>query len=38
MIAGYAYTYSEITKSPTPGPTSGLGHPLANVPRHTANL
>jgi catecholate siderophore receptor len=38
IIAGYAYTYSEIIKSPTPGPTSDLGHPLANVPRHTANL
>jgi catecholate siderophore receptor len=38
VVAGYAYTFSEITKSPTVGPTSDLGQPLANVPRHTANL
>jgi catecholate siderophore receptor len=38
IVAGYAYTFSEITKSPTVGPTSDLGKPLANVPRHTANL
>ena len=38
VVAGYAYTFSEITRSPTTGPTSDLGKPLANVPRHTANL
>ncbi len=34
IIAGYAYTFSEIEKSPI----SDLGHRLANVPMHTANL
>jgi catecholate siderophore receptor len=34
VSAGYAYTYSEITKSPI----ADLGHRLANVPMHTANL
>jgi catecholate siderophore receptor len=34
VIAGYAYTYSAITKSPI----GDLGHRLANVPRHTANI
>jgi catecholate siderophore receptor len=38
IIAGYAYTYSVITKSPVVGPASDLGHALANTPRHTANL
>ena len=38
IVAGYAYTFTEITRSPTVGPTSDLGKPLANVPRHTANL
>ena len=38
IVAGYAYTFSEITKSPVVGPTSDLGNQLANVPRHTANL
>jgi catecholate siderophore receptor len=38
IVAGYAYTFTEITRSPTTGPTSDLGKPLANVPRHTANL
>jgi catecholate siderophore receptor len=38
IVAGYAYTFTEITRSPTIGPTSDLGKPLANVPRHTANL
>ncbi len=38
IVAGYAYTFSEITKSPTVGLLSDLGKPLANVPRHTANL
>ncbi len=38
IIAGYAYTYSEIEKSPVTGPTSDLGHRLANTPMHTANL
>ncbi len=34
IIAGYAYTFSEIEKSPI----GDLGHRLANVPMHTANL
>jgi catecholate siderophore receptor len=34
IIAGYAYTYSAITKSPI----GDLGHRLANVPMHTANI
>jgi catecholate siderophore receptor len=38
VIAGYAYTYSVIDKSPRTGATSDLGHRLANVPEHTANL
>jgi catecholate siderophore receptor len=38
IVAGYAYTYSVITKSPSAGPTSDLGRALANTPRHTANL
>ena len=38
IVAGYAYTFSEITKSPAVGPLSDLGNQLANVPRHTANL
>jgi catecholate siderophore receptor len=38
ILAGYAYTFAEITESPTVGPTSDLGHRLANVPAHTANL
>jgi catecholate siderophore receptor len=38
ILAGYAYTYATITESPTPGPGSDLGHRLANVPAHTANL
>jgi len=38
IIAGYAYTYGVITKSPTTGPASDLGHRLANVPAHTGNL
>src|SRR5262249_2962482 len=38
VIAGYAYTYSVIDKSPVVGPTSDLGHRLANTPAHTANL
>jgi catecholate siderophore receptor len=38
IVAGYAYTFSEITKSPVTGPLSDLGNQLANVPRHTANL
>ncbi len=38
IVAGYAYTYSEITKSPVVGALSDLGNTLANVPRHTANL
>lgn len=38
VIAGYAYTYSVIDKSPRTGPTSDLGHRLGNVPEHTANL
>src|SRR5215472_4758360 len=38
IVASYAYTFSEITKSPVVGPTSDLGNQLANVPRHTANL
>jgi catecholate siderophore receptor len=38
VIAGYAYTYSVIDKSPRVGPTSDLGHRLGNVPMHTANL
>jgi catecholate siderophore receptor len=38
VIAGYAYTFSEIDKSPNTGPTSDLGHRLANTPMHTANL
>jgi len=32
--AGYSYNLSEITKSPQ----NDLGHPLANAPKHTANL
>jgi catecholate siderophore receptor len=38
IIAGYAYTYSVIDKSPRVGPTSDLGQRLGNVPEHTANL
>lgn len=38
LIAGYAYTYSVIDKSPRVGPTSDLGHRLGNVPEHTANI
>jgi len=38
IIAGYAYTYSVIDKSPRVGATSDLGHRLGNVPAHTANL
>jgi len=38
ILAGYAYTFAEITQSPTVGATSDLGHRLANVPAHTANL
>jgi catecholate siderophore receptor len=38
VLAGYAYTYSVIDKTPRVGPTSDLGHRLANVPEHTANL
>jgi catecholate siderophore receptor len=38
VLAGYAYTFAEITESPTVGPTSDLGHRLANVPANTANL
>jgi catecholate siderophore receptor len=38
ILAGYAYTFAQITESPTTGPTSDLGHRLANVPAHTANL
>lgn len=38
ILAGYAYTFATITQSPTVGPGSDLGHPLANVPAHTANL
>jgi catecholate siderophore receptor len=38
ILAGYAYTFATITESPIVGPTSDLGHRLANVPAHTANL
>jgi len=38
IMAGYGYTFSEIDKSPVTGPTSDLGHRLANTPMHTANL
>jgi catecholate siderophore receptor len=38
ILAGYAYTFAVITESPTVGPASDLGHRLANVPAHTANL
>jgi catecholate siderophore receptor len=38
LIAGYAYTYAVIDSSPRTGPTSDLGHRLANTPAHTANL
>jgi catecholate siderophore receptor len=38
LVAGYAYTFAQIEESPTVGPTSDLGHRLANVPAHTANL
>jgi catecholate siderophore receptor len=38
IIAGYAYTYSVIDKSPRVGPASDLGQRLGNVPAHTANL
>jgi catecholate siderophore receptor len=38
LIAGYAYTYAVIDSSPRVGPTSDLGHRLANTPAHTANL
>jgi catecholate siderophore receptor len=38
LIAGYAYTYSVIDKSPRVGPASDLGHRLGNVPEHTANI
>jgi catecholate siderophore receptor len=34
VIAGYAYTFSAIESSPV----GDLGHRLANVPMHTANL
>jgi catecholate siderophore receptor len=34
IIAGYAYTFSQIEESPI----GDLGHRLANVPMHTANL
>ncbi len=34
IVAGYGYTFSKIEKSPV----SDLGHRLANVPMHTANL
>jgi len=38
VIAGYGYTYAVITESPVTGPTSDLGHRLANTPAHTVNL
>jgi catecholate siderophore receptor len=38
ILAGYAYTYAVIDKSPVVGPASDLGHRLANTPAHTANL
>ena len=38
VLAGYAYTYAVIDKSPVTGPASDLGHRLANTPAHTANL
>jgi catecholate siderophore receptor len=38
ILTGYAYTFAVLTESPTVGPTSDLGHRLANVPAHTANL
>jgi catecholate siderophore receptor len=34
ITAGYAYTFSAINKSPQ----ADLGHRLANVPMHTANI
>lgn len=38
VLVGYAYTFSEVDESPVSGPGSDLGHRLANVPMHTANL
>ncbi len=38
VLAGYAYTSAVIDSSPVTGPTSDLGHRLANTPEHTANL
>jgi catecholate siderophore receptor len=38
VIAGYAYTYSVIDKSPRVGAASDLGHRLGNVPMHTFNF
>lgn len=38
VTAGYAYTFSAITESPSTGASSDLGHRLANTPMHTANL
>ena len=38
IVAGYAYTYSVIDKTPRVGPVTDLGHRLANTPMHTANL
>ncbi|PKU25628.1 TonB-dependent receptor [Telmatospirillum siberiense] len=38
VSGGYAYTYSEIVKSPNTSATSDLGRPLANVPRHSGNV
>lgn len=38
VSGGYAYTYSEIVKSPNSSSTSDLGRPLANAPRHTGNI
>jgi catecholate siderophore receptor len=38
VIAGYAYTFAVIDKSPRVGAASDLGHRLGNVPAHTFNL
>jgi catecholate siderophore receptor len=38
VLASYGYTYAVIDSSPRVGPTSDLGHRLANTPAHTGNL
>ncbi|MBV9862826.1 MAG: TonB-dependent receptor, partial [Alphaproteobacteria bacterium] len=38
VTGGFAYTFSEIDKSPITGPASDLGHRLGNVPMYSANL